>query len=240
MSKRLLLIVLMVVFSGAIFGQGTDRKKNARPVATPSTQNQAAAKVSVPVYFYEFEKPEFTISKVTVAHDDEGLGTIRFFKKSLEEEFELPIKLSKVTLQRLQLYWKNVGFLESGESFQSELDYPHLGSKKLWLVRDGETRTTEFNWTDHKNAGLLTDEYRKIGYQYIWMFEIGVSRKNQPLESPRIMKALDSHIKSGRISDPLDMVPFLSDLSVDERIPLIARNHAKRLVKLIKKSKPRD
>ena len=39
---------------------------------------------------------------------------------------------------------------------------------------------------------LLADEYRKIGNQFIWMFDINVARENQPLEAPRIMDALDS------------------------------------------------
>jgi hypothetical protein len=69
------------------------------------------------------------------------------------------------------------------------------------------------------------------------MFDINVARQNQPLESPRIMRGLDSYLKRNAISDPVQMLPFLRELSGDERMPLIARNHAERLAKQIEKDK---
>ncbi|MCA1625163.1 MAG: hypothetical protein LC778_15470 [Acidobacteria bacterium] len=49
--------------------------------------------------------------------------------------------------------------------------------------------------------------------------------------------ALDSLVKRDEISDAPQMIPFLRELSNDERIPLIARNHASRIVKTIEKKK---
>ena len=102
---------------------------------------------------------------------------------------------------------------------------------------DGKERTAEFNWTTNEKARALTGEYRKIANQYIWMFDITVARQNQPLETPRIIKALDGYLKRGEISDPPQMVPFLKDLSNDERVPLITRNNAAKLVQEIEKKK---
>ena len=81
------------------------------------------------------------------------------------------------------------------------------------------------------------DEYRRVSNQFIWMFDLSVARENQPLESPKLMDALDSLIRRNEISDPAQMVPFLQSLVDDERIPLIARNHAGKLAKQIDKRK---
>ena len=67
---------------------------------------------------------------------------------------------------------------------------------------DGKERTAAFNWTTNADAKAIADEYRKLANQYIWMFDITVARQNQPLETPRIMKALDSYIRRDAISDP--------------------------------------
>ena len=69
------------------------------------------------------------------------------------------------------------------------------------------------------------------------MFDITLARENQPLEAPKLLDSLDSLIKRNEISDAEQMIPFLKELSNDERIPLIARNHAMRLVKKIGKIK---
>jgi hypothetical protein len=37
------------------------------------------------------------------------------------------------------------------------------------------------------------------------------------------------------LSDPLQLVPLLEDLANDEHIPLMARNHATRILKKIQK-----
>jgi len=42
-------------------------------------------------------------------------------------------------------------------------------------------------------------------------------------------------LNRNEVSDPAQLVPLLSDLANDERIPLIARNQAARLLKKLKK-----
>jgi len=81
----------------------------------------------------------------------------------------------------------------------------------------------------------LMDEYKRIGYEYTWRFEIGIARQNQPLQTPGLMDQLASYINRGEISDPSHLVPFLTELSNDERLPLIARNHAGKLVRQLQK-----
>jgi len=45
---------------------------------------------------------------------------------------------------------------------------------------------------------------------------------------------MESLIKRNGLSDPEQLLPLLQDLSTDERVPLIARNHALRIVKKIR------
>ena len=50
------------------------------------------------------------------------------------------------------------------------------------------------------------------------------------------MGVLDGYLKRGEISDPKQMLPLLKELSNDERIPLVARNHASKLAAVIEKT----
>jgi uncharacterized protein (UPF0147 family) len=49
------------------------------------------------------------------------------------------------------------------------------------------------------------------------------------------MEAMESLLKRDALSDPKQLLKLLDDLSTDEHVPLIARNHALRLIKQIKK-----
>ncbi len=83
----------------------------------------------------------------------------------------------------------------------------------------------------------MADEYRKISQQFVWIFDINVARENQPLESPNLMNALDGLIRRNEVSDPEQMIPMLKELGNDERIPLLARNHATKIIKQIERKK---
>jgi hypothetical protein len=79
------------------------------------------------------------------------------------------------------------------------------------------------------------DEYRRAADQAILVFDISIARQNQPLEAPKLMDQLDTMLKRNALSDPHQLVPLLRDLSTDERIPLMARNQAGRILKKIEK-----
>ncbi len=212
-------------------------KKNARPQeenvkssSDATEQNANSAK-----YTYDFSQPNFLYSHIFIEHDESGKGKITFSKQNFSEEITDPIQLSPATLEKLANIRQALNFLDSKEDYQYEKDYSHLGNMTFTMKKDGRERKAKFNWTGNADAKALADEYRKIGNQYIWLFDIGVARENQPLESPRIMDALDSLLKRSEISDPNQLVPFLKELSNDERVPLISRNHAMRLVTQIEK-----
>jgi len=204
-------------------------RTNARPAA--------AAMENKPVYFYEFSKPEFTISKISIEHDEDGAGKITFQKKDFAETITDPLQLSPAALERVKAGWSALNFLDSTEDYQAAKDFSHLGTMKLTMRRVGRTREAAFNWTDNKDAKSLADEYRRIGQQFVWIFDINVARENQPLDSPRLIDWLDAMVKRNEISDARQMLPLLKELSEDERIPLIARNRAKKLMEKIEKIK---
>lgn len=212
----------------------TPTKKNERP-ANETVSNQTTKTNNNSVYFYDFAQPNFLVTKIHIEYDEQGKGTITFEKRDFGESVTDPIQLSAVTLEKLKKAYTALDFLNSTESYQYEKDYSHLGTIKIRVKKDGRERTAEFNYTTNKEAKILMDEYRKIGYQYIWIFDINVSRENQPLEAPKLLDAMDAYLKRHEISDPPQMIPFLTELSNDERIPLIARNHAAKLIKQIEK-----
>jgi len=223
-------------------------KKNSRPESesqTPPTE-QTDDKVKInarpsatdgkSVYFYEFSKSDFFISKIYIEHDENGKGKITFQKKDFAEPITDPIQLSAAVLERVKAAWSALNFLDSTENYQYEKDFSNLGTMKFTMKKDGRMREAKFNWTENKDAKTLADEYRRIGQQFIWIFDVTVARENQPLESPKLLDSLDSLVRRNEISDPVQMIPLLNELSNDERIPLIARNHAMKLVKQIEKS----
>lgn len=223
-------------------------KRNERPavVGSPVAQNQTAVpalaqtRESIPTYRYEFSQPEFVISSIKIEHDEAGVGTISFRKKGDNEIITDPVRVSPKALSRINDALNALNFLESTENYQYEKDFSHLGNIKFSLRRGGRSRDVLFNWTENKEAKNLMNEYRKIGNQFIWIFDISLSRENQPLEAPKLFDSLDSMIRRNEISDPYQLEPFLRELANDERIPLIARNHATRLVKQFEKEKAKE
>jgi hypothetical protein len=151
-----------------------------------------------------------------------------------------PIELSSTTLERIKSAFAALNFLDSTENYQYEKDYSHLGNISITYRKEGRERTAKYNWTTNENAKALMDEYRKISNQYVWQFDMQVARENQPLNAPSIMDELDSYLRRNEISDPKQMLSLLKELSADERIPLIARNHAARLAEKIEKEKEKE
>jgi len=215
-------------------------KKNERPASDSAAvergTNAQVTTASEPTYFYEFAQPEFTISKMVIEHDDAGKGKITFTRKLFSETVSDPLQVSPAALERINAAYASLNFVESNESYQYEKDYSHLGVATFRLKKSGKQRTAVFNYTVNKDAKALADEYRKLGNQFVWIFDITVARENQPLESPKLLDALDWQMRRNEISDPTQLLPLLRSLSDDERVPLISRNHAAKLVEKIEKS----
>jgi hypothetical protein len=105
---------------------------------------------------------------------------------------------------------------------------------RIGMEQGTRKRVAEFNWTNNSNAEILINEYRRAADQVILIFDISVARENQPLNAPKLMEVMESYIKRNGLSDPEQLLPLLTELSTDEHIPLIARNHALRIIKKIR------
>ena len=231
-----LLPVALVILVAAAFGfaQSSENKHNTRPerMAPPTTVVEKRAPAS---YSYEFSQPEFLVRHILIEHDADGRGRIIFEKLNEETGVTEPLDMSPATLTRISALWDMLRFLESNEDYQANRQYPHLGTMRLKMEQGQKKRTAEFNWTNHKEAGELAAEYRKLADQSILVFDISVARESQPLNAPKLMEQLESMLKRNALSDPKQLLPLLKDISIDEHLPLIARNHALRLIKKIEK-----
>lgn len=212
-------------------------KKNERHDASVETVQPAkgAVDAEAPHYTYEFTQPASYNTRILIEHDGAGRGTIKFERRTYADPVTDPIQLSPAAWTKIKGLWENLHFLESVAVYQSERQYPHMGTMRLKLQQGARVRTAEFNWTDDKNAAELVAEYRKVGEQAMLIFDIIFARDSEPLSAPDLMRRTEDMLKKNQLSDPSQMVPMLQDLSVDERIPLIARNHAARILKQIKK-----
>ena len=236
---RLLLPATLVILSAAVFGaaQGLPANKhNTRPEtpAVAPAQPKETLKDTT-LYSYEFKQPEFFIKHLIIEHDASGHGRIRFVQRTEEAFVEEPLQLSAEAMSRISGLWEALRFLDSTESYQSDRDYRHLGTVRLKMQRDTRERTAEFNWTNHAQATALVNEYRRVENQAILIFDLSVARESLRLNTPKLMEKTEALLKRNGLSDPKQLLPLLKDISTDDHIPLIARNHALRLIKKIEK-----
>lgn len=212
-------------------------KRNGRPTDASGNAGTKQQDKTVPVYYYTFTRPGFTYSRIAIEHDEAGKGTISMLRDTFDEPVVDPISLSLVTVAVIKDAAAALNFLQSTEEYQVARDYSHMGNIEFRMKKDGRERAVKYNWTENKHAKVLMDEYRRISNEYTWRFEIDSARKNQPLLTPGLMDLADSYYKRGEFPDPPHMVPFLTELSLDERLPLMARNRAAKMIKEIEKAK---
>ena len=234
------LIAALFIPGAAVYVAAQGRaaeKRNAREperVAPPATIDRTSDAPEVVRYSYEFTQPDFLIRHIAIEHDARGRGKITFERKN-EDAITEPFELSEASLTRITSLWNALQFLETEADYQSEKQFPHLGTMRIGMKRGGRERSTEFNWTNDASVASLAKEYRRAADQAVFVFNITVARENRPLEAPKLLDHLDSLLRRGELSDPQQLVALLRDLNGDERLPLIARNHAGRLLKKIEK-----
>lgn len=239
--RNLFVAALIVMSSGIVCAgqQQPNHKQNARPdtsapapTASPAVPvaNEKSARFS-----YEFTQPQFYLRHILIEHDASGRGKITFERINEETPIIEDFEISPTALERVKALWQALRFLDSDTNYQSDKQFPHLGTMKIGMVEGDRKRTAEFNWTNIKEATDLVNEYRRIAEQASFVFDIFVARENQPLNAPKLMETFESMLKRNALSDPQQLVPLLKEISTDERLPLIARNHALRLLAKLKK-----
>lgn len=239
---RHILPAALVILSAAIFTWAQDTSKtkhNVRPDAPAAPAAVVPAppetKVDEVKYTYEYSQPKFYVKHIVLEHDQSGNGTITFERLNEDVAVVEPLQLSANALTKIVGLWNALQFLDSDTDYQSTQQFPHLGTMKIGMQQGARKRVAEFNWTHNQNASALVNEYRKASDQAILVFDLSVARENQPLNAPKLMEAFESMLNRSMLSDPVQLLPLLQDISTDEHLPLIARNHALRLIKKIQK-----
>jgi hypothetical protein len=228
--------------------QGAPKKVSARPEdqgknadagsSSNATANAAAGTKEEPSaarYAYEFEQPDFFVYFVHVEHDDRGHGSIRFERRSDTEQLTDPLEISPAAMERIRARYAALRFLDSAENYQGPRTYPSQGKTRLTLRQGGRERTAEFNYSQNADAQALADEYRRVTEQALFVFDLNVALESQPLETPKLINRLESLINSNYLSDRRQLVPLLRQLTEDERVPLVGRNQAARILKKLEK-----
>jgi len=211
----------------------TRPEEESKPGATVETKTKEDPNAAR--YVYEFEQPDFFVYFMRIEHDERGHGLIRFERRSDTEQITEPLELSPAAWERIRAHWTALRFLDSTANYQGERTYPSLGKTRLTLKQGGRERTAEFNYSQNSDAQGLAEEYRRAGDQAVFVFDIHVALESQPLETPKLLTRLEALIKNNYLSDDRQLVPLLRDLSEDERVPLVGRNQAARILKKLDK-----
>jgi len=207
---------------------------SAKPTPTPAS-GLKKIDPNAPFYTYEFSQPDFFTYFIHIEHDEKGKGTIRFERRSDTEQITDPLEIAPAALERIRAHFNALKFLDSTENYQGERTYPSQGKTKLTLKQAGRERTAEFNYSQNAEAQGLADEYRKVSEQALFVFDINVALENQPLETPKLINRLQELIDRNYLSDTSQLLPLIRTLSEDERVPLVGRNQAARILKKLDK-----
>lgn len=224
-------------------GDGHGPQQPPAPSMKPGGGDAAVVKAEAEEearYRYEFENEKFVVSRIRIVHDAAGRGMLTFERKSSEEAIEEPLELSAEALRRIRGHWEALRFLDSEASYQADKQFPHLGTVRLSMARGARNRTAEFNYSRDPDASALASEYRRAADQAMFVFDINVARENQPLETPKLLEYLGRLVERGGVSDPQQLAPLLKDLSTDERVPLITRNTAGKILKKLEGAKKKQ
>jgi hypothetical protein len=225
----------LLILSAAIFTYAQDEKHNTRPTQSAPVPAAITDSKHDPVkYTYEFSQPKFVVKHIVLQHDANGRGTVTFERLNEDTPIVEPLELSPAALARISAAWQGLQFLDSNTDYQSNKQFPHLGTMRIGMEQGTRKRVAEFNWTQNRDAATLINEYRRAADQAILVFDISIARENQPLNAPKLMEVMESLINRDGLSDPQQLLPLLTDLSTDEHVPLIARNHALRIAKKIR------
>jgi hypothetical protein len=187
-------------------------------------------------YRYLFENERFTTPLQEVEFDSEGHGQFRFKRKN-GEEIVNKLEVSAPVLSQVQSLFEEMNFLSSNEEYQHKKDFSHLGKMTVSHANNGKERTVSFNYTDNQSMTNLTQIFRNIATQETRIFEIETVRSTDPISTPAQLRYLENELRSKNIADPRRFIPILEEIKMDESVPLIARNHAQRLLKSIEKGK---
>lgn len=184
---------------------------------------------------YNFENARFDISFIEIRVRENGEGTLRFKKRDEDKEISLDLKLQPATIKRLEELYQTLNYLNSSDTYQAGRDLSHLGKITIGIKRDKQERSTSFNYTEHKVMAKLVELYRAIDNQQRRAMDLKLARQFTPLDLPRQLKNLEDELKRNKLAEPEALAGLLTEIKLDDSLPLIARNAAGKLLEQINK-----
>ncbi len=183
-------------------------------------------------FHYEFAQPNFLVSKIEISLDGQGTGKMAYWEKDADPT-SVDISLRPETLSRLK------GMIEKLTLTPDDLTpsdrHQNLGTTRIAFWQGTAHRETAFTYTPNPQMNAISQFFRGMVTQHQRKSQLEVARRYQPLDTPKILKDLESDLNGNRIAEPVALGSLLKSLSNDERIPLIARNQAKKLFERVGK-----
>jgi hypothetical protein len=188
-------------------------------------------------FSYKFENPRFYLRIIEIDLGANGTGELRFTRGESDEVLDCKVKLLPATIARIRDLFEVSGFLASQTEYQDKKDFTHMGWVTLGARQGARERKTRFNFTTDVRMNELKEIFLGIAWQEISLFDIENAERYQPLDVPKQLEILENDLRLERITEPARVLAALNEIAGDDTQPLIARNHAKRIIEAIKKGK---
>jgi len=201
-------------------------------------QNGAADRAGAGASFgYRFENTRFHIPLIEIDLASDGTGELRFKRGESDEIIDLKLRLLPATMERIRTLYSATGFLTSKDEYQSKKDFSNLGWITLSAREGGLTREARLNYSENHQIRELYEIFRAIATQQMHLFDLDIAEQYQPLDLPTQLRVLERDLELERIAEPEQMLAALRNINSNDSLPLIARNHAKRIADSIEKKK---
>lgn len=187
-------------------------------------------------YLYKFENARFSISSVEIRLNARGEGSIRYRKRDEDVEVNEEISLSQSAMQRFQELISEMGFLDSMESYDTGRNLEHMGTTIIRVNASGREREVTFHYTSHKSMLRLVELFKAVENQHYRTSELRFARQYSQLDLPKHLKMLEVDLKGRKIAEPTQLLPLLEEISLDDTVPLIARNSAAKIATQIRRT----
>jgi len=188
-------------------------------------------------FSYKFENPRFHLRLIEIDLSASGTGELRFTRGESDEVLDCKVKLLPATIARIRSLFEVSDFLGSTVEYQGKANMAHLGWITLGAKQGARERKVRFNHTIHVQIEELGKIFLGIATQEISLFDIENAERYQPLDLPKQLEILENDLRLEWIAEPERVLAALNEIAGDDSQPLIARNHAKRLIEAIKKGK---
>lgn len=188
-------------------------------------------------FSYKFENPRFHLRVIEIDLAPTGAGELRFTRGESDEVLDCKVKLLPATIARIRNLFEVSDFLGSKTEYQGKTDMKHLGWITLGAKQGARERKVRFNFTINAQIEELEKIFRGIATQEISLFDIENAERYQPLDLPKQLEVLERDLRLEWIAEPERVLAALNEMVGDDTQPLIARNHAKRIIEAIKKGK---